>query len=319
MEERIIDDEYGRGIRLKKTKDGYMDVTDELAAEKEELEPEAADEVSFEFPMMDEDDEDLVGLSPEEALVLRQKKAEAAAQRQADYKAACDKGEALLAAENYTEAEKAFEKALELDEIATVASAGYWRAKTENFTKTDVLAEEYAKEGIESLQYDLGYEATDVLRRDYHEVFCKRVKELAAEETPLAAEVEEKQKNRRGVILARLYKSGIATVLALLATVAFAILAFTNFNDRRTVKDPTGFIVKACVFGALGVIGFIVLLIFVNKLYNALRIHLKNERLSSTEDGERLVVIRRYKALYEALSRLPEGETDNEVENNNSD
>ena len=31
MEERIIDDEYGRGIRLKKTKDGFVDVTDELA------------------------------------------------------------------------------------------------------------------------------------------------------------------------------------------------------------------------------------------------------------------------------------------------
>ena len=34
MEERIIDDEYARGIRLKKTKDGYIDATDELA-EKE--------------------------------------------------------------------------------------------------------------------------------------------------------------------------------------------------------------------------------------------------------------------------------------------
>ena len=33
MEERIIDDEYARGIRLKKTKDGYVDVTDELAEE----------------------------------------------------------------------------------------------------------------------------------------------------------------------------------------------------------------------------------------------------------------------------------------------
>ena len=36
MEERIIDDEYGRGVRLKKTKDGYVDVTDELTAEKED-------------------------------------------------------------------------------------------------------------------------------------------------------------------------------------------------------------------------------------------------------------------------------------------
>ena len=35
MEERIIDDEYGRGIRLKKTEDGYVDVTDELAEGEE--------------------------------------------------------------------------------------------------------------------------------------------------------------------------------------------------------------------------------------------------------------------------------------------
>ena len=42
MEERIIDDEYGRGIRLKKTKEGYVDVTDELAqAPQEETENEA--------------------------------------------------------------------------------------------------------------------------------------------------------------------------------------------------------------------------------------------------------------------------------------
>ena len=36
MEERIIDDEYGRGIRLKKTKDGVVDVTDELAKDVDE-------------------------------------------------------------------------------------------------------------------------------------------------------------------------------------------------------------------------------------------------------------------------------------------
>ena len=35
MEERMIDDEYGRGVRLKKTKDGYVDVTDELAEKGE--------------------------------------------------------------------------------------------------------------------------------------------------------------------------------------------------------------------------------------------------------------------------------------------
>ena len=96
MEERIIDDEYARGIRLKKTKDGYIDATDELAEEKkaktgdetkneltdeiedeieneidgEETEAEAADEVLFEFP--EEDDEELAALSAEDAAALVQ-------------------------------------------------------------------------------------------------------------------------------------------------------------------------------------------------------------------------------------------------------
>ena len=75
MEERIIDDEYGRGVRLKKTKDGFIDATDETLQDWEEVE-----EAVFEFPVLetDEDDEDLVGLSPEEAIALRKKKEEEA-------------------------------------------------------------------------------------------------------------------------------------------------------------------------------------------------------------------------------------------------
>ena len=79
MEERIIDDEYGRGIRLKKTKNGYVDVTDELAETDEtevvdENAEENYEEVAFEFPDLEEDDEDLATLTPEEAIALRKKK-----------------------------------------------------------------------------------------------------------------------------------------------------------------------------------------------------------------------------------------------------
>lgn len=323
MEERIIDDEYGRGIRLKKTKDGYVDVTDELAAEKADDEQVPADEVSFEFPMLDgEDDEDLVGLSPEEALALRQKKAADAAKRQADYEEACKQGEELLAQGSYADAEKAFERALTLDEIAAVASAGYWRAKTENFTKPDVLAEEYAKEGIENLQYDLGYEATEILRCDYRDVFQKRHDELLEEEKPLTEEVESKQQKRRKVLLSRLLKSGIATAAFLIVTVLMAILAWTSFSDRVTVPhgERTSFIVKACVYAGVAVISFIVLLLCTNKLYNALRMHLRNEKLSSTDDGKRLVVIRRYKALYAALLKNEDApETADDTDEKRSD
>ena len=305
MEERMIDDEYGRGIRLKKTKDGYVDVTDELAADNTDNGEELADEVSFAFPItdVDEDDEDLVGLSPEEALALRQKKAADAAKRQAEYAEACQRGEELLAEGSYAEAEKEFERALTLDEIAAVASAGYWRAKTENFAKPDVLAQEYAKDGIESLEYDLGYEAADILRRDYREVFQQRHDELAEEEKPLAQEVEGKQQKRRKVLLSRLIKSSVATAAFAIVTVVMIILAWTSFADRVTVPQGqrTGFIVKACVYAGVAAVSFIVLLLCANKLYNAVRMHLRNERLSSTENGKRLVVVRKYKALYAAL------------------
>lgn len=304
MEERIIDDEYGRGIRLKKTKDGYVDVTDELTAEKADETEETADEVSFAFPMMDgEDDEDLVGLSPEEALALRQKKAADAAKRQADYENACKEGETLLSEGKFAEAEKTFEKALELDEIAAVASAGYWRAKTENFAKPDVLAEEYAKAGIEELEYDLGYDAVDILRREHRDVFQKRHDELAEEEKPLAEEVEGKQQKRRKVLVSRLVKSSVGVGAFLILTLVMGILAWTSFADRVTVPhgQRTSFIVKACIYAGVAAVSFIVLLLFVNKLYNALRMHIRNEKLSSTESGKRLVIVRRYKALYAAL------------------
>ena len=282
-----------------------MDVTDELATDNGEEMEETVDEVSFEFPMFDsdEDDEDLVGLSPEEALALRQKKAADAAKRQADYAEACSHGEELLAAGDFAAAEKEFERALTLDELASVASAGYWRAKTENFAKPDVLADEYIKSGIDNLEYDLGYEATDLLRRDYRNVFQKRYDELAQEEKPLAEEVEGKQKKRRKVLISRLIKSGIGVGVALISVIVFAVLGWTSFADRVTVPQGqrTGFIVKACIFGGVAVVGFIVLLLFANKLYNALRMHVRNERLSSTENGKALVKIRKYKALYAAL------------------
>ena len=182
MEERIIDDEYGRGIRLKKTADGFVDVTDELAAEQNE--EEQADEVSFEFPMMEgeEDDEDLVSLSPEEALALRQKKEEAVRKRKEEYEKLCAEGEELLASGEFKAAEKKFEKALRLDELATAASVGYWRAKTDNFAKPDVLVEEYVDEDLESMEYDLGIDALDTIRREYREVFQNRMQALNEEE-----------------------------------------------------------------------------------------------------------------------------------------
>ena len=310
MEERIIDDEYGRGVRLKKTKDGYVDVTDE-AVDQEAVDEE---EAVFEFPTFDtdEDDEDLVGLSPEEAAELRKQKEEALAQRKADYARFCQEGEELLQTGSFHAAELKFEKALELDEEATQACVGYWRAKTSDFTDPDVLIAEYAKSGVESLECDLGEKATEIVKKQYKGEFEKRVKEISAEEAPLAQSVEEKQANRRIVLKARVKRSTIAFLAALIPTAALLVLAVVFGLSNFTTRENT-FVVPTVLCGVGFLIAFIVFILFTNKWINALRMRTANEKLSSTQDGVRLVELREYKDLYLAL--LKGVKVDEKVEN----
>ena len=186
MEERIIDDEYGRGVRLRKTKDGYVDVTDELADGQETEDGEesvAAEEIAIEFPEFEEyEDEDLIGLDPAEVERRRQEKAAEAARIRAEYEQYCKEGDEFLAAESFKAAALKYEKAYKLDENPKEAALGLWRAKTENFTQPDVLMEEYAEIGVETMEYDLGWETLEVLKQEYGDIFRRRLAELTEEE-----------------------------------------------------------------------------------------------------------------------------------------
>ena len=301
MEERTVDDEYGRGIRLKKTKDGYIDATD-ASLQDTDGEFDEGEEIAFEYPVFetDEDDEDLVGLSPEEALALRRKKEEEEAQRKADYAQACKEGDALLQSGSFKAAELKFERALGLDEEACEACVGYWRAKTADFANPDILIEEYAESGIENLEYDLGLNAVDTIKREYGKVFARRVAELEEEEKPLRAQFEEKQAKRREVLLKRLKKStlifcavAIPTVVLLVLTLVFGLKNFTTLGGE--------YITPTIVLGVAFFLCFIAFIFVTNKWINDFRIRKANERLTSTDEGKRLLKIRGYKELYECL------------------
>ena len=314
MEERIIDDEYGRGVRLRKTKDGYVDVTDELS----ESEYEEGEEIAFEFPTLsggvaEDDDEELVDLSPEEAERVRKEKAERRAQRREEYLRTCAEGEALLASGSYRSAELKYEKALHMDGLATEACIGYWRAKTENFANPDALADEYVEEGIESLEFDLGYEATDILRKEHRAAFERRLQELTDEEAPLMETVRATQARRREILSARRWKSlwiflgaALPFLAAVIVTLVLGLKNFTTPDDR--------YILPTIIAGGVAVLLFIGFIVTANKLINACRMYNLNEKLSSTEEGERVLEIRQYKALYEALCTLPEAEAQEKEE-----
>lgn len=316
MEERIIDDVMGRGIRLKKTKDGYTDVTDELAPETEEEEvveeisvilPEGQDEeriLESSVTPMEADDEELVDLSPEEADRVRAKKEAERILRQETYKKMCDEGEKLLQTQSYKAAELAYEKALQYDELATEASVGYWRAKTADFTDPDVLVEEYLEEGMEELEYDLGVLAVETIKKEFHANFEKRYEELTEQEAPYLEEVTKKQTARRQVLTKRRIKTGIlcgASILPFLVGVIATIYLLTmNF---KTVEDT--YLIPTIIAGGVSLLAFFGMLIGINQFFNACRMYRMNEDLSSTEEGKAVLEIRAYKKIYEELLILP--------------
>jgi hypothetical protein len=320
MEERIIDDEYGRGIRLKKTKDGYIDVTDELAEQnvengQEGNEEEYEEEIAFEFPVFetDEDDEDLVGLSPEEAMALRRKKEEEAKQRKEDYRRACEEGEALLSSGSFKAAELKFEKALALDDIATDASVGYWRAKTQDFKNPDVLVDEYVEAGSESLEYDLGYEAVVQIKKRYRKVFEAKANELQSEIKPLKEKVESAQQERREVLKERLKKSGVRFLCVTLPAIALLVLTIVIGFKNLTTRDNT-FVVPTIILGAAFFLSFIFFMIYTNKFINVLRLWRANGKIEATEEGARLIALQEYEELYAWLASVEEVEEEEEIE-----
>ena len=297
MEERMIDDEYARGVRLKKTDEGYVDVTDELAEDVEE-----GEEVAFEFPMQDtdEDDEDLVGLSPEEAMALRQKKEEEAKRLREEYDKTCVEGDELLAKADFAGAEKVFEKALMLDSVATEASVGYWKAKTENFANPDALVGEYADASIESLEYDLGMDAVEIIKKEYKTELEKRYTELKEEEEPLAVKVETAQNRRRSILSSRVKRATLAFFLVTLPMAGLLTLAIIFALKIATPKGDD-YIPLAIAFGASFFLFFLAFIVATNKWINAFRMRRANERLGTTEDGERLVELRDYMTIYQCL------------------
>lgn len=309
MEERIVDDEYARGIRLKKTDDGYVDATDELAedglvedGEDDVYEMDGDEEITFDIPDLEEDDEDLVNLTPAQAQELRRQKAAALQARKDEYARLCKDGETLLASGSFKAAELKFEKALELDEEAADASYGYWRAKTADFSNCEELADEYAAAGISELESDLGYTAVQMIKENYAPVFKKMAAELEKKEKPLAEKVLAKQEERRVVLSARRKKSLIAFIVSMIP--ALVTLVLTVVFGAKIFSTPDGrYVTYTLIAAGVFVVALTVFLVFTNKFINTMRIFRANERLSSTEDGAELVRIRQRKELYLQLSK----------------
>lgn len=276
MEERTLDKDNGRTVKLKRTREGAIDAVEE----GEETEAE----LSLDFG---EFDEDLAGLSPEETEAALKKREKAKEAARAEGAKLVEEGERLLRSKCYPEAEPYFSQAVLYDPDLARAREAVWICRTENYTNTEVFyrpkaAMEFA-ETDEKTKAAVFAKLAEKLKREQAEYETEK---KAIEEGVLAAQSTRRKAFRKN---RNYYLVRFSIVICFFALFLCAALVSVYFITRSRSNLP---IVLAGSFGGAALISLLVLVLFARGLYGAQRLCRENEKLSSTEDGARLETLR---------------------------
>ena len=283
MEERIMDDEEARKIRLKRTKNGATDaVEDTEGADDEAFE----EEILLELPDSDEYDEDLVGLTPSQLKEEPERRERAKKEAHDESVSLTQEAEVLLEKGEFAQAADLFAQAVLYDPENEHAAKSLWLARTQNFENLEPLYQtEYAEELSES---DLQREF--VLSKA-GEALKKAREEYASEEKALAPAVESKLEERREAFgeNLRYYRKRFIICAWMFALGIIAIIVSSGYILRTQSIAP---IVITAIAGVLAFADLLCAIFFLRKTYVAMRLCRQNEKLSSTEDGARLEHLR---------------------------
>ena len=280
MEERLVDKDDERLIRLKKTAEG-TDAQDALAEDNAE---EVEEEVLVTLPDGEEYDEDLVGLTPSQLAkeLARRKKAEEEA------RAECQKlvavAEEALAAEDYERAASFFAQATCYSFADAGIVKGLWQARTKNYTDlSPFFNKEYAEEFAVSDE-----EAKAAVREKVKEELDEKRTEVKEEIEKISPSILEKQEERRQAFLANRRYYAVIFMILFGVTAAFIVgLAVSASYIVRTLSILP--VVLTACFGGLALVAFFAAFALLVKFSGANRLCRVNEKLSATEEGAHLV------------------------------
>lgn len=282
MEERIIEKDESRKIKIKHTAEGD-DVVDDLAPDDaaEAAEDDAAD-YSVELPD-EEYDEDLVGLTPSQLSARLEARERAAARAREEYRKILEEAEPLLKEANYSAAEPLYAQAALYECDDGTAKRGLWICRTENFTKTDIFYDEDMAQEFYWLDAPIREEALASLGDAVREARAS----LAAEAEPVRKRYEASKQERGEAFLANrnFYLVRFAIVLAVAVAAGIACLVSALYILRRSDNLALIFTV---IFGVGTFVMLILTLIYALKLFRAIRLCRENEKPASSTEGARL-------------------------------
>ena len=305
MEERIIDDEDARLVKIKRTKNGE-DVVEDTGADEQAAPAEESDENAFtvEFEGDEDYDEDLVGLTPTQLKEELERRERMRQEARDAYDECVRAGKECFDAGDYDGAAENFSLAVSFVADGEEAQRLLWVARAKQYPDLEAyFIEENARELANAPQSV----REDVLSRDGEKLTAAREK-LLAEIEPLEKQVLSKRDERREPLLANKNYYRVRLCVLLLCLVCFAIASGISayYTVRTTSIAP---IVTCAVFGGGAVITLIFAVIYTRFMLVALRLYHANGNLSSTEDGKNLLALKKREA---CLALILEGDREEE-------
>ena len=282
-EERLIDDDKDKKYRIKVNADGEEElVIDESRSEQ----TENIEEVSFEAPESEDNDEDAAVMTPEQyAAKLEQERLERE-ERQAKAKDLVEKAEKDLKTERYATALDYLEQAEELDGENGEIYALRMRVYTRDFT--DYTQIEDAAKSAEGVKEYAEREVKDAIYKKASASLEQNIAELRAKVTVLNKENEQK-KAERAVTFEKDKK--IAIIFFVCAFVLFAAMASLcgYFASIIYTVSNGSYLVTTCVFAGISFLLLLVTAFAARKLNVACRRVKLNNRNTSTSLGRELL------------------------------
>ena len=282
MEERIIDKDELRKIKVKRNAvGGIEDVTDEIASE-DEVTLEVEEEIEIQ-----ELEEDLIGLAPSELEREFERREKAIQEARAERDRLLSEAESLLAKKKYEEAEPFFSQTLLYDADCARAKEGVWLCRTEGFEDFEAF---YEKKNAEEFS-KLDDKTKALVRKRVGEKLKADRAEYEAEAEPLIESFGRAQEERRSAFRANrnyyLMRFSVSAIGFLLFLLGAGISAW--FIVRSNTMIP---IYLTIVFGVLAFIAVGVAVVYSRKLLVAQRLCRENEKPDSTDEGARLAYLK---------------------------
>lgn len=275
-EERLIDDDKDKKYKIRINENGEEElVLDETRADAEET-----DEVEFEVPELEEDDEEAAVMTPEQLAARDKAREEAEKKKQQGIADCIARAQSLIDAGKFEDAVFVADEGLELDADGRLYCLKM-QALTQNFSdfsraaECDVCADGVKHHADEQSKEVFGsYRASVISQRD----------ELREEVKELGARNEEQKAERQTRYLAKRKKAVIFFGATCVPLVVFAILAIYFSTIMHSQLDHNNMILFF-VFLGIAIAFLIAALIATRLLWASVRLLKLNAKNSSTKLG----------------------------------